>query len=74
MCYVTQADSVRLYMESFTVDQLDVALEVIKKEVTLVPGRIYEVTGFGGNVKKDLIETKLGIRYVNVLVLPSLYL
>ena len=51
-------------MESFMLDQLDEALDLIKKEVTLIPGGTYQTIGFQAAFKKELIEEKLNIKYV----------
>ena len=59
-----KGDHVTLCMESFMLDQLDEALDLIKKEVTLIPGGTYQISGMGGIWKKDLIEEKLNIKYV----------
>ena len=57
-----QGDSVTICMESFLLDQLDEALDLIKKEVTLISGGTYLVTGVQAAFKTELIEEKLNIK------------
>ena len=45
-------------------DQLDEALDLIKKEVTLKAGGTYQMSGVCLTLKKDLIEEDLNIKYV----------
>ena len=58
-------------MESFMLDQLDEALDLIKNEVTLIPGGTYQAVGVHSALQKELIEEKLNIKYVQILVLKT---
>ena len=51
-------------MESFMLDQLDEALNLIKNEVTLIPGGTYQAVGVQAALQKKLIEEKLNIECV----------
>ena len=51
-------------MESFLLDQLDEALDLIKKEVTLTQGGTYQMSGVGITLKKNQVEEALDIKYV----------
>ena len=51
-------------MESFMLGQLDEALNLIKNEVTLIPGGTYQAVGFQAALRKKLIEEKLNIECV----------
>ena len=51
-------------MESFMLDQLDEALNLIKNEVTLIPGGTYQAIGVQAALQKKLIEEKLNIECV----------
>ena len=51
-------------MESFLLDQLDEALDLIKKEVTLTQGGTYQMSGVGITLKKNQVEEELDIKYV----------
>ena len=64
LCSILKGDNVTLCMESFTLDQLDEALDLIKNEVTLIPGGSYQAVGVHTVTNKELIEEKLNIKYV----------
>ena len=68
ICPILKGENVKLYLESFMMDQLDEALDLIKSKVNLTPGGTYQTTGFGVYVKKDLIEAKLGVKYVRLMI------